>query len=78
MTPLTHDEVLEIAGPLRDIQIARILETGAEEAELMAAVAWLNADDAMGRETHEEPSGRVSILCDILQLDEPAPEEEKG
>jgi hypothetical protein len=75
MSRLTHDRVIEIAGTLTDSQIARILECGAEEDELLAAVTWLGADDYLGREKLEEPSGRVAALCEILESEEPAPEE---
>lgn len=75
MTSLNHDNVLEIAGPLSDGQIARILECNALEEDLLAALAWLNADDAIGREIHREPSGKVAELCEILAVDQ-APDED--
>lgn len=75
MNALNHENVLTIAGPLADDQIARILECGALEEDLLAALAWLNADDAIGRETHHEPSGKVAELCDILGANQPADDE---
>ena len=75
MNRLTRQRVIEIAGRLTDSQIARILESGADETALLAALEWINADDAMGRAKHEEPSGTVAVLCDILESEEPSPEE---
>ena len=77
MARLTHDRVIEIAGTLTDSLIARILECEADEEALLAALTWLNADDYMGREKLEEPTGKVADLCDILESEEPAPEESR-
>lgn len=76
MTLLTHDRVVEIAGPLSDAQIVRILECLAEEEDLLAAMAWLSADDAIERETHHQPGSKIAQLCDIL-VSEEAPEDEE-
>lgn len=78
MSHLTHERVVELAGPLTDSQIARILQTRADEAALLAAVEWLNADDFIGRAKHGAPSGVVAVLCDILESEEPSPEEARG
>lgn len=75
MTLLTHDRVIEIVGRLSDERIARILECEAQEEDLLAAMSWVEADDAIERETHKQPSGKVALLCEILAAELPADEE---
>lgn len=77
MTQLTYDRVVEIAGRLSDAQMARILACDAREEDLLAAMAWLSADDAIARETHHQPGSRIAELCDILSAEE-APEEDEA
>ena len=77
MTLLTHDRVVEIAGPLSDTQIARILECEAREEDLLAAVAWMSADDAIARATHHQPGSKIAQLCEVL-ISEEAAEDEDG
>lgn len=78
MTLLTYDRVVEIAGPLSDAQIARILECEAYEEELVAAVVWLNADDAIGKERQQQAGGKVGQLCEILVAGEPEDDDEEA
>ena len=77
MTALTYDRVVEIAGRLSDAQMARILECEAREEDLLAAMAWLRADDAIERETHHQPGSRIAELCEILAAEE-APDEDEA
>lgn len=78
MTSLTYERVVEIAGPLSDAQIARILECDAEEQDLVAAVVWLNADDAIGQERQQQAGGKIGQLCEILVAEEAEDDEEKA
>ena len=75
MSQLTHDKALEIAGVLTDNQVARILECGAEEEDLLAALAWLNSDDSIEREIHHQPDSKIAQLYEILSAEEPAEDE---
>lgn len=66
MTELTRSEIERIAGPLDDGLVVEILATGATSEEMAEAFEWLYADDAMARDLHREPVGRVGVLCEIL------------
>ena len=76
MDRLTRETTIEIAGTLTDSQIARIIECGANEEDLLAALAWLNSDDAISRDIHHQPSGTVAEICEILAADEAIDEDE--
>ena len=64
---MTREDVIEIAGPLDDGRVLQILKTGATRDELLEAFTWVSADDAMARELHHQPHGRVAQLCEILE-----------
>lgn len=66
MTQLTAGAVRRIAGPMDEIRILEIVKTGASEAELVEALEWLHADDAIAKQVKHQPSARVSELRDIL------------
>jgi len=66
MTQLTAGAVRRIAGPMDETRILEIINTGASEAELVEALEWLHADDAIARQVKHQPSARVSDLRDIL------------
>jgi hypothetical protein len=64
---MTHEDVARIIGPAADDSvILEILGTGASQAELEEALAWLCADDAMTRAARHQPHGVVAELCEIL------------
>ena len=73
MKPLTSDDIRRIVGSVDEKTAADILATGAGEDELLEAVAWVHADDAMMDKLRPMPSGRVGRLVEILQ---PTPLEE--
>lgn len=66
MTQLTAGAVRRIAGPMDETRILEIVKTGASEAELVEALEWLHADDAIAKQVKHQPSARVSELRDIL------------
>ena len=66
MAELTPETVSQIAGQLDQGRIIEILKTGATEAELVEAMEWLSADDAMAKVRHHQPAPRVALLRDIL------------
>lgn len=70
---LTHDELTSVLGPIDDTLAAELLATGATLAELEAAWAWLNSDEALINEHQPLPTGRVAQLIDILS----APDDEQ-
>lgn len=77
MSKLTANAVREIVGPVDEELIARILATGASEADLLAAVAWVEEDDYMGEESSRRPTGTVARLCAILQEAKETGEEDR-
>jgi hypothetical protein len=71
---MTREEVTAILGPVDEILIAEINQTGATSEELAEAWAWLNADEALINEGRPHPSGRVGALVEILESIEPDPD----
>jgi hypothetical protein len=71
MKTLSSDSIQRIVGTVDEKTAADILATGATEDELLEAVAWVNADDAMMDKLRPLPSGRVGQLVEILQPQEP-------
>jgi hypothetical protein len=78
MAALTRNEVIAALGEVDDDLIVQIIGTGATEAELMEAYAWLRSDEALVNEGRPLPSGRVGALVEILQEAEEAEELEVG
>jgi hypothetical protein len=66
MTQLAAQAVRHITGPMDEGRILEIIKTGATEAELVEALEWLHADDAIGKQVKHQPSARVSELREIL------------
>jgi hypothetical protein len=71
MARLTSDSLKRILGTVDEKTAADILTTGATEDELLEAVAWVDADDAMMDKLRPLPSGKVGELVAILQPSEP-------
>ena len=66
MTQLTAEIVRRVAGAMDEGRVLEIIKTGATEAELVEALEWLHADDAIAKQVQHQPSARVSDLRDIL------------
>jgi hypothetical protein len=73
--PVTADEIVKIVGPLEDVVLMRIIETGATPAEVLEAFTWITADDQIGTELERSPRGVVAQVYEILKLEEPEPDE---
>ena len=71
----TASEIIAICGHLDDGVIARILATGATQAEVLEAFTWFSADDRIGTELQHGRSGAVGAVYDILVREEPDPDE---
>ncbi|MFC4352596.1 hypothetical protein ACFOW6_13675 [Fodinicurvata halophila] len=77
-TPLTREAVTRVLGPVDNTISAELVATGASEAELQEAHAWLNNDEALINEGRHFPTGRVAELLEILKLhEEETPEVEQ-
>jgi hypothetical protein len=74
MQRLTSESIRRIAGTVDEKTAADILALGATEDELLEAVTWVRADDAMMDNLRPLPSGRVGRLVEILN---PAPPPEE-
>jgi hypothetical protein len=75
---LTKDAITRVLGPVDEDLAAQLVATGATEAELLEAHAWLISDEALINEGQHLPTGRVAELIDILRvLDALASEEEE-
>lgn len=68
MATLNHDRVVTIFGRrLNDQTIADIIETGADEQELLEALNRLTRGDIVGAETMRPASLVVSTVCQLLR-----------
>ncbi|MDC7784400.1 hypothetical protein PQJ75_15695 [Rhodoplanes sp. TEM] len=63
---MTSDEIVAILGPIDEVLLAEIVQTGASPAELAEAWAWVNADEALVNDGRALPTGRVAVLVDML------------
>jgi len=67
----------EIVGPLDDAVLMRISETEATPDEVLEAFTWATADDQIGTELEHRPRGVVARVYDILEREEPEPNERR-
>jgi hypothetical protein len=67
---ITSEDVIAILGPADETLVAEVIATGATQAELAEAFAWVNNDEAMLGEGRRLPTGRVAALVDLLSPDE--------
>ena len=73
--PASASEIMAICGHLDDDVIARILAVGATPAEVLEAFTWYSADDQIGTELRRHRQGKVGEIYDILEREEPDPDE---
>ena len=67
---LTAEEARALAGPIDDLTLAYVLDTGSTQAELAEALAWVENDEAMLNEGRPTPSGRVARLVELIKARE--------
>lgn len=67
MTAMTRDAVARVLGPVDDAFAAEIVATGASEAELREARAWVADDEALVNDLRPFPTGRVAVLVELLR-----------
>jgi hypothetical protein len=69
LAPVTHKDVLQLAGDLDDATVVAILKTGASYVEIEQAVKWLTGDaEDLGKQGRV-PSSAASAVYDILMTD---------
>ncbi len=66
MTTLRKEAIHRILGPVGDTLAAELEATGASEAELAEAWAWVSSDDALMDEGRSYPGPRSAALMEIL------------
>ncbi|MBB3407244.1 hypothetical protein FHT87_001144 [Rhizobium sp. BK316] len=71
---MTSDDVIAILGPVDNTLVADVIATGATQAELAEAFAWVNNDEALMGEGRRLASGRVAALIELLTSDEEEPQ----
>ena len=74
---LTHDQVEHIVGRIEPAAIARIIDTGATEAELLEAFERFMRPGEVAEETRRPLAGVVAEIYDILRLAEPEEDERR-
>lgn len=72
---LTREGITRTLGPIDDATAAEIAATGASEAELSEAYAWVVSDEALVNDFRPFPSARVTRLIEILREMELSEEE---
>jgi hypothetical protein len=75
MEALTRSAITNVLGPVDSGLAAELAATGATEAELHEAYAWLSNDEILVNEHRPFPTGRVAQLIEILRDIELDPEE---
>lgn len=75
---LTREQIVKIVGSerLHDHQVVEIVETGANEAELVEAFERCVRPGGVGEEVQRAPSQTVNALCKILSIEKELPDEE--
>ena len=73
--PATASEIVEILGPLDDAVLLEIQRSGATAADVLEAFTWINADDQIATETEHGPRGAALRVYEILEREEPQPDE---
>lgn len=76
---MTSREVADVLGAVDETLVTEVIATGATQAELAEAWAWVSNDEALMGEGRRLPTGRVAALVDLLaddeeDLDEPTPD----
>jgi hypothetical protein len=69
--PADASEVRSIVGDVDDATLSSILQTGATAAELIEALALVNADDIVGSAPAHVRRAVVDQVCELLQSEEP-------
>lgn len=67
MAKLTAEKIREVIGPADEQLIVQILDIGAEDTDLLEAMAWLEEDDYVGPERESRPAGLAAQLCALLE-----------
>ncbi len=67
---LTHDDVVHITGPLDDVVVAKIIESGATARELLEARRWREGYKRSLGETEPLRPSVVNRLCEIMRSDD--------
>jgi ribulose kinase len=67
MAVMTREAIRQVLGPVGDSLAAELVGTGATQAELRDAYAWITNDEALVNEMRHMPSGRVAQLIEILE-----------
>jgi hypothetical protein len=66
MMRVTRGDITKAVGPVDDVTIAEIIETGATVEELAEAQAWIANDEPLMNAGRPLATGRVRELIDIL------------
>ena len=69
--PLTHEQVVEITGPLDDLKVAEIIATGASLPQITAAKMMLAGGEAVGSVLGHDGDALTRRVLEILQSEEP-------
>jgi len=72
MTILTHDQVIEIVGPMDEETLAAIIATGAKLDDIIEAKALANGKDDIVGKGEREVHGLMMEVFVILTGDRPS------
>jgi hypothetical protein len=74
-TAATADEIRKIVGDVDDDVVSNIMSIGATESEVLEAFLWTTSDEELGNEVERLPHGAVGAVVEILEAQEPEPDE---
>ncbi|WP_181704045.1 hypothetical protein [Chthonobacter albigriseus] len=72
---LSLSEIRDLIGPVDEATAAEVLRIGANRAEIIEAMAWINADEAQANAGRKPASGLAAAVIDILLAED---EDEDG
>lgn len=75
---LSMADIRELLGPVDETTVADVLRTGASREEIIEAVAWMNADEALANAHRKPASGKSAEVIDILAASEEDDEPDFG
>jgi hypothetical protein len=69
---MTREDVVSVLGPVDEVTIAEIIQTGASVDELREAWAWAFGDEALMSEGRRLPGTKVAALIDLIEPEDDA------
>jgi hypothetical protein len=67
---MTREDVVSVLGPVDDLVIAEVIQSGASLEELREAWGWAFGDEALMGQGRPLPGTQVAALIDLIEPDD--------